>query len=285
MALILPRSLFRRLRQLLRELCTTPGTACRNPALDLRAHPGHTGVVLVDLAREISNLWCRSHRNRSYDRGKANFLAPPGTALAQRWRITNSVILSCKVVSFPRRAGGPRSLQRCPACRLLRCGDGHGPSPLIARCSSVHYGYQDDTVRSCNVSASVVLPGTELQPCVRQRGRDLCRLGAITTPGGDMRARTREPCGNQARSQVRYRQFLKFAVENKLVRGLVSRRIGEDLSPDEKDQTTAPLWVERELAERSAGGFWQGWRSGGNSARGSARPALAAAAGPRWAES
>jgi len=75
-----------------------------------------------------------------------------------------------------------------------------------------------------------------------------------------MRVGTQEPkVATKRDPKVRYRQFLKLAVENKLVWGLF--RDGWALSRDEKGQTAFPLWGERELAERSAKGPWQGYES------------------------
>ncbi len=75
-----------------------------------------------------------------------------------------------------------------------------------------------------------------------------------------MRVGTQEPKSATKRDpKARYRQFLKLAVENKLVWGLF--RDGWALSRDEKGQTTFPLWAERELAERSAKGPWQGYEA------------------------
>ncbi len=59
--------------------------------------------------------------------------------------------------------------------------------------------------------------------------------------------------------KARYRQFLKLAVENKLVWGLF--RDGWALSRDEQGESTFPLWAEREFAERSAHGPWQGYEA------------------------
>jgi len=73
-----------------------------------------------------------------------------------------------------------------------------------------------------------------------------------------MRVGTQEPkVATKRDPKVRYRQFLKLAVENKLVWGLY--RDGWALSRDEKGQTTFPLWAERELAELRAKGPWQGY--------------------------
>lgn len=75
-----------------------------------------------------------------------------------------------------------------------------------------------------------------------------------------MRVETQEPKVAPKRdAKVRYRQFVKAAVEHKVAWGLFLD--GWALSRDDKGQTLFPLWAERELAERAAKGPWQGYEA------------------------
>jgi len=75
-----------------------------------------------------------------------------------------------------------------------------------------------------------------------------------------MRVDTRTPkVATKRDPKARYRHFVKLAAEHRLVWGLF--RDGWALSRDEMGAITFPLWAERELAERSAKGPWQGYEA------------------------
>jgi hypothetical protein len=75
-----------------------------------------------------------------------------------------------------------------------------------------------------------------------------------------MRVDTREAKAPTKRDpKARYRNFVKLAAEHRVVWGLF--RDGWALSRDEKGLITFPLWAEREQAERSAKGPWQGYEA------------------------